>query len=92
MRQILPHALWLGHAADGRDYCRVLDTGIQAVVQLAQEEPPLQPSRDLVYCRFPLIDGPGNDNSLLLLAATTVANLLAKRVTILLRCGAGMSR
>ena len=92
MRQILPHRLWLGHAGDGRDFQRVLDTGIQAMVQLAAEEPVLVSPRDLVYCRFPLVDGPGNDMKLLQLAISTIANLLEKKVPTLVFCGAGLSR
>jgi protein-tyrosine phosphatase len=92
MRQILPHPLWLGHAGDGRDFRRILDVGITAIVQLALEEAPLQPPHELICCRFPLLDGPGNDAALLALAATTVAQLLGKRVATLLCCGAGMSR
>ncbi len=92
MRQIFPHPLWLGHAGDGRDFRLVLDTGVQAVVQLAAEEPPLELPRELIYCRFPLLDGPGNDPKHLFLATQTVANLLDKRVPVLVCCGAGMSR
>lgn len=92
MRQISAHLLWLGHAGDGRDYRRILDTGIQAVVQLAAEEQVLELPRDLIYCRFPLVDGPGNDWKVLQLAITTVANLLEKKVPALVVCGAGLSR
>ncbi len=92
MRQILPHSLWLGHAGDGTDYKHILDAGIQAIVQLAEEERPLQPPRELIYCRFPLIDGPGNNAKLLDLTITTVANLLERRVPTLLCCGGGLSR
>src|SRR5436853_1864886 len=92
MLQISAHLLWLGHAGDGRDYRRILDTDIQAVVQLAAEEPVLELPRDLVYCRFPLVDGSGNDTKLLQLAITTVANLLEMKVVTLVFCGAGMSR
>jgi protein-tyrosine phosphatase len=92
VRQILPHSLWIGHAADGREYRRLLDAGIHAIVQLALEEPALQPPRELVYCRFPLVDGPGNDRKLLGLAVTTAANFLEQRVPLLLCCGGGMSR
>lgn len=92
MRQIIPHSLWLGHAGDGRDVRAILDAGIQAVVQLAAEEPPAAHHRDLVDCRFPILDGPGNDPKLLYLAATTVANLLEKRIPTLVCCGGGMSR
>lgn len=92
MRPIPPHALWIGHAGDGRDFRHILDAGIEAVVQLAEEEPPLQLPRELLYCRFPLIDGPGNEPKVLDLAITTVANLLERKVPTLLCCGAGMGR
>ncbi|HWY85672.1 MAG TPA: hypothetical protein VNX28_03055 [Gemmataceae bacterium] len=92
MRQILPYSLWLGHAGDGRDFRAVLDAGIKSVVQLAAEEAPLQLPRDLIFCRFPLLDGPGNDQTFLYLATITVANQLEKRLPILVCCGGGMSR
>jgi hypothetical protein len=92
MRPIPPHALWIGHAGDGRDFRHILDEGIEAVVQLAEEEPTLPLPRELLYCRFPLIDGPGNAPNVLNLAITTVANLLERKVPTLLCCGAGLSR
>jgi protein-tyrosine phosphatase len=92
MRQISAHLLWVGNAGDERDCQRVLDIGIQAVVQLDAEEPVLELPRDLVYCRFPLVDGSGNDRKRLQLAITTVANLLEKKVSTLVVCGAGLSR
>ncbi len=92
MRQIVPHSLWIGHAGDGREPRAILDAGIQAVVQVAVEEPPLELPRDLIYCRFPLVDGTGNPGKLLYLAATTVGNLLEGRVPLLVCCSGGMSR
>jgi len=92
MRQILPYPIWLGNAGDGQDPKAILDAGIQAVVQLAAEEPPLQLPRDLMFCRFPLVDGPGNDAKLVILAVTAVGNFLEKRVPMLVCCGMGMSR
>ncbi len=92
MEQIHPHSLWVGHAGDGRDFRRLFAAGIEAVVQLAAEEPPLHPPRDLVVCRFPLADGPGNRPEMLSLAVQTVAHLLALRVPTLVCCGAGASR
>jgi hypothetical protein len=92
MRQIPPHLLWLGHAGDGRDNRQILDAGIQAVVQLAAEEPTLPLPRDLVYCRFPLVDGPGNDDKILQLATRALANFLEKRIPTLVVCGGGLSR
>jgi protein-tyrosine phosphatase len=92
MNQISPHRLWIGHAGDGRDYRRLLDVGIEAVVQLAIEEPPLQPPRELIYMRFPLRDGADNLDGLLDLAVRVVAALVRQRVCTLVCCGAGMSR
>lgn len=92
MRQVLPHALWLGHAGDGRDFQAILDLGIKAVVHLAAEEPLLRLPRDLIFCHFPLLDGPANERTLLDLATTTVANFLEKRIPVLVCCGGGMSR
>ena len=92
MRQIMLLRLWLGNAADGRDYRAALDAGVEAIVQLAAEEPPLQPPRDLIYCRFPIVDGPGNSPDLLNLAVTTVGNLIEKRVPLLVCCSFGLSR
>lgn len=92
MRQIFPHLLWLGNAGDGRDFRQQLDAGIKAVVQLAEEEPALQPPRDMMYFRCPLADGPGNDETYLLLTIVTIANLLERRIPTLVCCGGGMSR
>lgn len=92
MRQIAPHLLWIGHAGDGRDFKAILDADIKAVVQLAVEEPPLQLPRELLYARFPLVDGPGNDPKMLYLATLTIVNLLEKGIPTLVCCGAGMSR
>ena len=49
-------------------------------------------TRELVYCRFPLVDGPGNPPWLLRAAVETVAGLLRDDVPTLVGCGAGLSR
>jgi hypothetical protein len=92
MRRIPPHALWIGHAGDGRDLRTVLSAGIAALIDLALEEPPVPVTREIVYCRFPLLDGAGNSPSLLRLALDTTAALLIAGVPTLVFCGAGMSR
>lgn len=92
MNQVLPYRLWLGHAGDGRDLRQLFDADIRAVVQVAAEEPPSQPPRELVFCRFPLLDGVGNDGNLLLLAVSTVATLLREHVPTLVCDGSGLSR
>jgi protein-tyrosine phosphatase len=92
MNQIKPYPLWLGHAGDGRDFRPALDAGIQALVELSREEAPTEPPRELIYCRFPLLDGVGNDEGLLDLAIGTLASLVRMRIPTLVCSSAGMSR
>src|SRR5262245_33153415 len=92
MRQVAGHALFLGDAGDVRDLPRLIRSGISAVVDLAANELPLQPPRDLVYFRVPLADGPGNPRSNILVAIQCVASLIRSRTPTLLFCSAGMSR
>jgi hypothetical protein len=92
MRQIVPYSMWLGHAGDARDLRRVLSAGIAALVDLALNEPPVVVTRDLVYCRFPLIDGAGNPAWLLRAALEVMAGFLRRRTPQLICCSNGMSR
>jgi protein-tyrosine phosphatase len=92
MNQIQPHRLWVGHAGDGGDFRRLFGLGIEAVVQLAAEELPLALPHEILYCRFPLLDGGGNRAEVLSLAVRTLAALVRLRVPTLACCGAGMSR
>lgn len=92
MRRVSGHALWIGNVADGRDLRAILTAGVEAVVDLALNEPPPPLTRELVYCRFPLLDGAGNPPWLLRAAAETVAGFLRAGVPTLVFCGAGMSR
>ncbi len=92
MRQITPYLVWVGHAGDGQAFREVFDLGIRAIVQLAAEEPTIPAPRELVYFRFPLMDGTGNDPDVLDLAIRSVEALLQERIPTLVCCGAGMSR
>ena len=92
MRQVPGYQLWLGHVGDARDLRTVLSTGILAVVDLALNESPATVTRELAYCRFPLLDGNGNAPWLVRAAVDTVAGLLRSGTPTLLFCGAGMSR
>lgn len=92
MKQILPHPLWLG-PPDERDHFRhVLTAGIRAMVYLAAEEAPPMPPRDLICCRFPILDGTGNDADVVLLAVHTLTTLLKLHVPTLVHCAHGASR
>jgi hypothetical protein len=92
MNQIVPYLLRVGHAGDGQNFKALFDHGVRAVVQLAWEEPPLMLPRELILLRVPLADGPGNRPELLRLAITTIAGLLREQVSMLVCCGAGVSR
>ncbi len=92
MRQIPGFPLWLGHVGDARDLVAIHAAGIVAVVDLALNEPPASLPRDLVYCRFPLVDGSENPRWLLRAAVEAVAGLLRSDVPTLVYCSACMSR
>jgi|SRR6516162_6558517 hypothetical protein len=92
MRRLGDYRLWLGHAGDLRDPRAIFAADIRAVVDLAINEPPAALPRELIYCRFPLLDGAGNPDWLLRLAVDTVAALLRERTPTLVACSAGMSR
>ena len=92
MVRISPHQIWIGHGGEGYDFIHILEYGIEAVVELAFEEEPWPTRRELIACRFPLIDGTGNKPELLALAVRTVAALVASNVPTLVCCGSGLSR
>lgn len=60
MRAIIPDVLWIGHAGDARDLKKIMEMGIELLMDLAIEEPPVILPRDVAYCRFPIHDGAGN--------------------------------
>jgi protein-tyrosine phosphatase len=92
MNQILPYSLRVGHMGDGQDVKALFDAGVQAVVQLAWEEAPILLPREMIVCRIPLADGPGNRPELLRLAIDTIAQLLREHISVLVCCGSGVSR
>lgn len=92
MRPIIPDLLWIGNALDARDVRASLSLGVQAVVDLAANESPIQYPRDIAYCRIPLNDGPGNNPAILRLAVSTTAEFVKAKIPALVACGAGMSR
>jgi protein-tyrosine phosphatase len=92
MRPITGCPLWIGHIGDVGDLRALHSTGILAVIDLVLNETPASLPRELVYCRFPLIDGVGNPAWLLQAAVDCAANLLHSGTPTLVFCGAGMSR
>lgn len=92
MHRIEPHCLWLGNAGDLRSPRGLFDADIQAVIDLAANEPFPQLPRELTYCRFPLLDGAGNEPQLLILAISTASKLLSTGIPTLICCSNGLSR
>jgi len=92
MRTVSPHSLWIGNAGDVRRVAGLMELGIAAVVDLAANEPVAVLPREIVYCRFPLLDGAGNETWLLRAAIETISGILRDNVPTLVACSAGMSR
>ena len=92
MHEAIPSLLWTGNTIDARDPKRLLEIGIRAVVDLALEEPPPRLTRELIVCRFPIIDGSGNRPEVLSAAVATTAALLRRQFPLLIACSNGMSR
>lgn len=92
MREIHPSTLWIGNAQDARDIRRVLAAEIRVVIDLAIDEPVIQFPRDIVYCRFPLLDGEGNLPAILQSAIETTMTFVLAGHPTLVACSGGMSR
>lgn len=92
VRHIDGSALWLGTARDARDIRAVLNAGIEAIVDLAKMCEPVQPTRELVYLRFPLLDGADNPPWLICAAVHAVEGLARLGAPTLVACDGGMSR
>lgn len=92
MIEVQSNSLWIGNAFDAREPRKLFEQEIAAVVDVAYEELPAQLPRQLIYCRFPLLDGAGNEPRLLRHALRTVSDLLESAIPTLLACSAGMSR
>jgi hypothetical protein len=92
MNQIHPYLLRVGHGGDCHNVEALFEHGVRAVVELAWEDAPVMLPRDLIACRFPLIDGPGNQPDALRLAINTIVQLLREQVSVLVCCGSGVSR
>ncbi len=92
MRRIPDYSLWLGNASDARDRFQLFHHEITAVIDLAMEEPPATTGHEMVYGRFPLVDGTENPKWMLQAAIDLTVSLLRANVPTLVSCGAGMSR
>jgi hypothetical protein len=92
IRNVYSDLLYVGNAMDARDLRPIYDKRIRAVVDLAINEPPAQLGREIIYCRFPLNDGDGNNDGLLAITIRTIAAMIQNEMATLVACSAGMSR
>jgi protein-tyrosine phosphatase len=92
MRQLHGTSLWIGNAGDLRKPASLFDNGIEAVIDIAEEEPVSSLPRSLNYIRLPLADDQSNASWKVELALQTAANLLRLEVPTLIACSAGLSR
>ncbi len=92
MREVIPSVLWIGNAHDAREIKGIIDAGIQVVIGLAIEEPSVQVPRDIIYCRFPMLDGDGNSSVLMVAAVNLISAFVRAQTPTLVACSGGMSR
>ncbi len=92
MHVVLPGYLWRGHRGDLRNPRGLFEQGVQAVVDVASDEPPELLPRDLICCRVPLVDGRENSPALLRLSVQTVVLLVQLNIPTLVVCSSGLSR
>ena len=92
MRAVSSYSLWIGNTGDVRRVTELIEHGIVAVIDLAANEAVAVLPREFVYCRFPLLDGAGNERWMLRAAIETISGLLRDNVPTLVACSAGMSR
>jgi protein-tyrosine phosphatase len=91
MREVLPE-VWIGNSRDVRDLKQIEAHGIQAVVELAADAPPVQMPAEIVYFRCPLSDDEESADWKIDVAIQMVGLLLVGSVPVLVACRAGMNR
>lgn len=92
MRVVIPQRLWIGNHRDLGEIRGVLSLGISAVIDLGIEEQPIVFPREIIVCRFPLLDGAGNSPTILRAAIQTAITLVTGSTATLIGCSAGQSR
>src|SRR5258708_21147475 len=90
MHQIADHRLWIGNAGDLRDPRALLAAGIEAIVELADNEQFALLPGDLIRFRFPLFDGGANPDWLLRLVVNFVVALAKAGIPTLICCSGGL--
>ena len=92
MQQVPQTQLWLGNAADLRDIPGLLNTGAEAIIDLAIEEPLPTLPRVINYCRFAITDdGEGAEAAITAALQTGAAFINANKI-LAVCCNAGINR
>jgi len=84
--------LYIGSILDSRNEAMLAAMGIRTIVDLALGESPNMPAGDMVYLRYPLGGGSGNESWVLSGALLTTAHLIRNRVPTLIHCQVGRNR
>lgn len=92
MRSVFKDLMFVGDATEARDARLLFDHEIAAVVDVAANEMAAQLPREIIYCRFPLLDSDGNLPEVLRLTVETIVGLIRSKQRTLVACSAGMSR
>ncbi|MEO1524839.1 MAG: protein phosphatase [Planctomycetota bacterium] len=92
MLELIPKRTWIANAIEIRDARKLFDAGIEAVVDVAYEEPPASLPRQLIHCRYPLNDGGGNSAASIRAAVLGAAELMRNNLATIIACSAGKSR
>ncbi len=92
MREVTEFLL-IGNVLDARNPKLLCAAEIEAVVDLAADEPPaFRMPRDMIYVRIPLVDGGANSAESLFVVVSTIASLLSAEIRTIVCCAAGLSR
>jgi protein-tyrosine phosphatase len=92
LREVIPSQLWIGGVGDIVDPRSLYESGVEAILHLAASTLPTKLSREIVYCRVPIIDGAENSPERLKFVIETGVMLVKNKVPTLIACSAGMSR
>jgi len=92
MRQIGQRRLWIGHAGDLLNPRSILALGVEAIIELADNEQFAEFPRDLLRMRFPLSDGGDNSEWLLRLVIGNLVNLIRAEIPTIVCCSYGANR
>ncbi|MGF1578679.1 MAG: protein phosphatase [Gemmataceae bacterium] len=84
--------LWIGNVGDVWNLSRIYSEEISVLFDLALNEPIPTLGRELIYCRFPLVDNQNNEVDVIEMAISALTMSLRKEKRTLVYCSNGASR